>query len=229
MIQKLRTKIQLIGFFQLDLIALKKFWWRIRTNLGPKTPHEKILIYLSKKKSKADGRLIDCQRARARTEMEEEQENESQNSDHNIENLISEEAPKKKKDNNESSDNIGNNDDNDNYDYNDNNNVSIIVETSLKKKRRMDDDNDNSIKLSPEKNTKKSTKRMKEEIKIKGIRRSKKSTIEGKEIILSNNDFIKYKEKEKEKETFNNKKEPYYRIEKLPKEDKGKKGKKNLF
>ena len=29
--------------------------------------------------------------------MEEEQENESQNSDHNIENLISEEAPKKKK------------------------------------------------------------------------------------------------------------------------------------
>ena len=37
----------------------------------------------------------------------------------------------------------------------------------------MDDDNDNSIKLSQEKNTKKSTKRMKEEIKIKGIRRSK--------------------------------------------------------
>ena len=29
--------------------------------------------------------------------MEEEQENESQNSDHNIENLISEEAPKKRK------------------------------------------------------------------------------------------------------------------------------------
>ena len=105
--------------------------------------------------------------------------------------------------------------------------MSIIVETSPKKKRRMDDDNDNSIKLSPEKNTKKSTKRMKEEIKIKGIRRSKKSTIEGKEIILSNNDLIKYKENEKE--TFNNNKEPYYRIEKLPKEDKGKKGGKNLF
>ena len=34
---------------------------------------------------------------------------------------------------------------------------------------------------------------MKEEIKIKVIRRSKKSKIEGKEIILSNNDFIKYK------------------------------------
>ena len=162
-------------------------------------------------------------------ELEQEQENESQNSDHNIENLISEEAPKKKKDNNESSDNIGNNDDNDNYDYNDNNNVSIIVETSPKKKRRMDDDNDNSIKLSPEKNTKKSTKRMKEEIKIKGIRRSKKSTIEGKEIILSNNDFIKYKEKDNEKKAINNNKESYYRIEKLPKEDKGKKGGKNLF
>ena len=162
-------------------------------------------------------------------ELEQEQENESQNSDHNIENLISKEAPKKKKDNNESSDNIGNNDDNDNYDYNDNNNVSIIVETSPKKKRRMDDDNDNSIKLSPEKNTKKSTKRMKEEIKIKGIRRSKKSTIEGKEIILSNNDFIKYKEKDNEKKAINNNKESYYRIEKLPKEDKGKKGGKNLF
>ena len=162
-------------------------------------------------------------------ELEQEQENESQNSDHNIENLISEEAPKKKKDNNESSDNIGNNDDNDNYDYNDNNNVSIIVETSPKKKRRMDDDNDNSIKLSPEKNTKKSTKRMKDEIKIKGIRRSKKSTIEGKEIILSNIDLIKYKENEKEKEAINNNKESYYRIEKLPKEDKGKKGGKNLF
>ena len=174
--------------------------------------------------------------------MEEEQENESQNSDHNIENLISEEAPKKKKttkvktkekkDNNESNDNIENNDDNDNYDnndYNDNNNVSLIVETSPKKKRRMDDDNDNSIKLSPEKNTKKSTKRMKEEIKIKGIRRSKKSTIEGKEIILSNNDFIKYKEKDNEKKAINNNKEPYYRIEKFPKEDKGEKGKKNLF
>ena len=91
----------------------------------------------------------------------------------------------------------------------------------------MDDDNDNSIKLSPEKNTKKSTKRMKEEIKIKGIRRSKKSTIEGKEIILSNNDLIKYKENEKE--SINNNKEHYYRIEKLPKEDKGKKGGKNLF
>ena len=49
------------------------------------------------KKLEADSRLIDYQRARARTEMEEEQENESQNSDHNIENLISEEAPKKRK------------------------------------------------------------------------------------------------------------------------------------
>ena len=88
----------------------------------------------------------------------------------------------------------------------------------------MDDDNDNSIELSPEKNTKKSTKRMKEEIKIKGIRRSKKSTIEGKEIILSNNDFIKYKEKDNEKKAINNNKESYYRIEKLLKEDKGKKG-----
>ena len=33
----------------------------------------------------------------------------------------------------------------------------------------------------------------------------------------------------KQSETFNNNKEPYYRIEKLPKEDKGKRGKKNLF
>ncbi len=70
---------------------------------------------------------------------------------------------------------------------------------------------------------------MKEEIKIKGIRRSKKSTIEGKEIILSNNDLIKYKENEKEKEAINNNKGPYYRIEEHPKEDKGEKGKKNLF
>ena len=93
----------------------------------------------------------------------------------------------------------------------------------------MDDDNDHSIKLSPEKNTKKSTKRMKEEIKIKGIRRSKKSTIEGKEIILSNNDLIKYKEKDNEKKAINNNKESYYRIEKLPKEDKGKIGGKNLI
>ena len=37
------------------------------------------------------------------------------------------------------------------------------------------------------------------------------------------------KEKEKEKEEINSKKEPYYRIEELPKEDKDKKGKKNLF
>ena len=77
------------------------------------------------------------------------------------------------------------------------------------------------------KNTKKLTKGMIDKIKIKGIWRSKKSTIEGKEITLSNKDFIKYKEKEKE--AINNNKEPYYRIEKLPKEDKGKKGKKNLF
>ena len=161
--------------------------------------------------------------------MEEEQENESQNNDDNIENLISEEALKKKKDNNESKDNIDNNNDNDSYDNNDNNNVSIIVETSPKKKRKMDDDNDNSIKLPLEKNTKKSTKRMKAEIKIKGIRRSKKSTIEGKEIILSNNDFIKFKEKDNEKKAINNNKESYYKIEKFPKEDKGKKGKKNLF
>ena len=40
---------------------------------------------------------------------------------------------------------------------------------------------------------------------------------------------FKDKTNEKEKEAINNKKEPYYRIEKLPKEDKGKKGKKNLF
>ena len=50
--------------------------------------------------------------------------------------------------------------------------MSIIVETSPKKKRRMDDDNDNSIKLSPEKNTKKSTKRMKDKIKIEECRKS---------------------------------------------------------
>ena len=43
-------------------------------------------------------------------------------------------------------------------------------------------------------------------------------------------DKIRIKESRKsEKETFNNKKGPYYRIEKLPKEDKGEKGKKNLF
>ena len=48
-------------------------------------------------------------------------------------------------------------------------------------------------------------------------------------MILSNDDLIKYKEKEKEKEEINNKKKPYYKIEKLPKEDKGKKAKKNLF
>ena len=90
---------------------------------------------------------------------------------------------KEKKDNNESSDNIDNNDDNDNYDnndYNDNNNVSLIVETSPKKKRRMDNDNDNSIKLSLEKNTKKSIKRMKDKIKIEESRKSEKSMIEGK-------------------------------------------------
>ena len=33
----------------------------------------------------------------------------------------------------------------------------------------------------------------------------------------------------KQSETFNNNKEPYYRIEKFPKEDKGEKGKENLF
>ena len=44
----------------------------------------------------------------------------------------------------------------------------------------MDDDNDNSIKLSPEKNTKKSTKRMKDKIKIEECLKSEKSTIEGK-------------------------------------------------
>ena len=69
--------------------------------------------------------------------------------------------------------------------------MSIIVETSPKKKRRMDDDNDNSIKLSPEKNTKKSTKRMKDKIKIEESRKSEKSTIEAKEIILSNNGLTK--------------------------------------
>ena len=66
-------------------------------------------------------------------------------------------------------------------------------------------------------------------IKIEELRKSEKSTIEGKEIILSNNDFIKYKEKDNEKKAINNNKESYYRIEKLPKEDKGKKGGKNLF
>ena len=35
----------------------------------------------------------------------------------------------------------------------------------------MDDDNDNSIKLSPEKNTEKSTKRMKDKIKIEESRK----------------------------------------------------------
>ena len=70
---------------------------------------------------------------------------------------------------------------------------------------------------------------MKDKIKIKELLKSEKSTIEEKEIILSNDDLIKYKEKEKEKELINNKKEPYYRIEKLPKEDKDKTGKKNLF
>ena len=137
-----------------------------------------------------------------------------------------------KKDNNERNDNIENNDDNDNYDnneYNDNNNVSLIVETSPKKKRKMDDDNDNSIKLPLEKNTKKSTKRMKDKIKIEEIQRSTKSKIEGKEIILSNNDFIKYKEKDNEKKAINNNKESYYRIEKLPKEDKGKKEGRKIY
>ena len=37
----------------------------------------------------------------------------------------------------------------------------------------MDDDNDNSIKLSQEKNTKKSTKRMKDKIKIEENRKVK--------------------------------------------------------
>ena len=69
--------------------------------------------------------------------------------------------------------------------------MSLIVETFPKKKRRMDDDNDNSIKLSAEKNTKKLTKGMKDEIKIEESRKSEKSTIEGKEIILSNNDLMK--------------------------------------
>ena len=107
--------------------------------------------------------------------------------------------------------------------------MSLIVEKSPKKKRRIDNDNDNSIKLPLEKNTKKSTKRMKDKIKIEERRKSEKSTIEEKEIILSNNDLIKYKEKDKKNEAINNNEEPYYRIEKLPKEDKGKKGGKNLF
>ena len=43
-------------------------------------------------------------------------------------------------------------------------------------------------------------------------------------------DKIKIEESRKsEKDAINNKKGPYYRIEKLPKEDKGKKLKKNLF
>ena len=49
---KTKDKNQINGFFQLDFIALKKFWWKIRTNLGPKTPRKKILIYLSKKYKK---------------------------------------------------------------------------------------------------------------------------------------------------------------------------------
>ena len=49
--------------------------------------------------------------------------------------------------------------------------MPLIVETSPKKKRRMDDDNDNSIKLSLEKNTKKSIKRMKDKIKIEESRK----------------------------------------------------------
>ena len=113
---------------------------------------ENIDLFIQKK-LEADSRLIDYQRARTRTGTRT-RKSVSLNSDYNIENLISEEAPKKKKDNNESNDNNENNDDNDNYDnneYNDNNNVSLIVETSPKKKRRMDDDNDNSIKLSREK------------------------------------------------------------------------------
>ena len=70
---------------------------------------------------------------------------------------------------------------------------------------------------------------MKDEIKIEENRKSEKSTIEGKEIILSNNDLIKYKENEKEKEAINNNKGPYYRIEKLPKEDKGKKEGRKIY
>jgi len=70
---------------------------------------------------------------------------------------------------------------------------------------------------------------MKDKIKIKELLKSEKSTIEEKEIILSNDDLIKYKEKEKEKEEINSKKEPYYRIEELPKEDKEKKGRKICF
>ena len=57
---------------------------------------ENIDLFIQKN-SEADNRLIDYQRARARTEMEQEQENEPKNSDHNIENLISEEAPKIRK------------------------------------------------------------------------------------------------------------------------------------
>ena len=34
---------------------IRNFWWRTRTNHGPKTPQEKMLIYLSK------NRLIDYQ------------------------------------------------------------------------------------------------------------------------------------------------------------------------
>ena len=46
-------------------------------------------------------------------------------------------------------------------------------------------------KTNPEKNTKKSTKGMKDKIKIEESRKSEKPTIKGKEIILSNNDLIK--------------------------------------
>ena len=57
---------------------------------------ENIDLFIQKK-SKADSRLIDYQRKEKEPELEQEQENESQNSDHNIENLISEEAPRKKR------------------------------------------------------------------------------------------------------------------------------------
>ena len=60
---------------------------------------ENIDLFIQKK-LEADSRLIDYQRARERTRTETKTRkwvSKYQNSDHNIENLISEEAPKKKK------------------------------------------------------------------------------------------------------------------------------------
>ena len=57
---------------------------------------ENIDLFIQKK-LEADSRLIDYQRARARTLTGTRTRKWISNSDHNIENLISEEAPKKRK------------------------------------------------------------------------------------------------------------------------------------